>query len=182
MKPPRHLYDATNGLPLCGGPSSERAVHPSKARKDDCPRCRLMYRAEVKARRASSLRASARQTEFDATARRLLAEADKLDAQALKAGGGKACPYCGAGIEWWAGACLECNRQGRELVGGGGSFPPPDEPVVILSVRPPEAGPRRSYLVGEIRLAIEKFGGAALADLILADLQAPPSLPKERTR
>lgn len=54
---------------------------------------------------------------------------------------------------------------------------PPAAPVVLLSVRPPDGAPRRSFLVGEIRLAVAKFGGNRLADLILGHLQAGPQLP-----
>ena len=39
------------GHPLCGS-YSRKTVHVSKAQRDDCPRCRALYREEVKGCRA----------------------------------------------------------------------------------------------------------------------------------
>lgn len=75
----RHLHmTGEAGHPLCGTYYRE-TVHHSKARRTDCQTCREIYRAEVRRRRAESYRATAQRTEFDAVAKRLLAEADRLD-------------------------------------------------------------------------------------------------------
>lgn len=95
-QPMRHLYECGALAVLCGaaereGPSQAARwwhlgrgavlVAPvSKARRSDCPTCRASYRARLRHRRAGSLRAAARQTECEDVARRLLAQAARLEA------------------------------------------------------------------------------------------------------
>lgn len=75
----RHLHlTGERGHPLCGTYYRE-TVHASHARRNDCPSCREIYRAEIRRARAKSLRQSAAQTEFSAVTQRLLAEAERLD-------------------------------------------------------------------------------------------------------
>ena len=132
----RHLHHDRKAEPaaLCGV-WARRTVHTSKARRDDCARCRKIHRARIWHDRAETLRDLARRTEFDQVARDLTQHAD------------------------------DAMMRGA---------------VTILSVRPPDPWPRRSFLMGEIRLAVAKFGGDALADLIVGHLQAGPQLPAVR--
>jgi hypothetical protein len=84
----RHLYESGSPVVLCGaaawrtgaGRHGKAPVHVSKARRSDCPECRSIYRARLRHRRAGSLRAAARSTEFEDVARRLSAEAARLEA------------------------------------------------------------------------------------------------------
>ena len=97
----RHLYETGSTRTLCGagvrcdrhshvwawdsifGASPSRvAVHASHARRSDCRLCRRGLRRSVWRARAHRLRTSARMTEFDSVAWRLMAQANLCDARA----------------------------------------------------------------------------------------------------